>query len=286
MLLSIVLAPWFYPVSPHPFAQCWPHDHLVLPGLASSPAMPPVPSDDPIDLTVDPRDLLPRVVVDEWLPGERVSILFLFQFDRYPPCPSHYGISSNFESVLHQDTIQAFDYSSLLRVNPPALPSVSQAYQDAIRKSQHPVLSVTLKPHRHHPITLPAWIFDYWTEIGHAVGAQQRLKVALSWLKNYSILPSTEEQCYTLLLALSSFSWSRGAAYNSDTTPLFSESPKVSYLISYHIDCMAAQIRDEHEHSMGPTLHVTSSPLSTSSMLSSSVMAMRIQEKRVTIGKT
>ena len=88
--------------------------------------------------------------------------------------------------------------------------------------------------------------------------ARQRWKVALSWLKNYSTLPSTEEQCYTLLLALSSFSWSQGAAYNSDITPLFSETPKVSYLTSYHIDCIAARIRDEHgaQHGSNATRHI------------------------------
>ena len=55
-------------------------------------------SDDPIDLTVDPRDLLPRVIIDEWLPSEDESILFLFQqFDRYPPQPSHYILPPNLQ---------------------------------------------------------------------------------------------------------------------------------------------------------------------------------------------
>lgn len=45
-------------------------------------------SDDLIDLTVDSRNLFPQVIVDEWLPNEEESILFLFQqFQQYPPPP-------------------------------------------------------------------------------------------------------------------------------------------------------------------------------------------------------
>ena len=47
-------------------------------------------SDEPIDLIVDPKDLLPQAILDGWLPNENKSILSLFQeFDQYPP-PSHY----------------------------------------------------------------------------------------------------------------------------------------------------------------------------------------------------
>jgi len=34
-----------------------------------------MPLDDPIDLTVDHKDLLPQVIVDEWLPSEEESVL-------------------------------------------------------------------------------------------------------------------------------------------------------------------------------------------------------------------
>jgi hypothetical protein len=88
-----------------------------------------MPPDDPIDLTVDPRDLLPQVIVDEWLPNEQESVLYLFQqFKQYPPFPSHYILPSNLQLVLHQDTIQEFDYKTLLNIAPPALPSVPKAY--------------------------------------------------------------------------------------------------------------------------------------------------------------
>ena len=124
-----------------------------------------------IDLTVDPRGLLPPVVVQEWLPNEHQSILFLFQFDRYPPPPSHYIHPSNFRSVLRQEAVFPFDFQSLLRVASPALPSISQAYEVAVKASPHPILSVTLQPHRGNPVTLPYWIFTYWTEIQCALDA-------------------------------------------------------------------------------------------------------------------
>ena len=110
-------------------------------------------SDDPIDLTVDPRDLLPRVIIDEWLPSEDESILFLFQqFDRYPPWPSHYILPPNLQLTLHRDPVQEFDYGSLLKVSPPALQSFSKTYQDTLKKSKYPILSVTLQPHHGYPI--------------------------------------------------------------------------------------------------------------------------------------
>lgn len=38
-----------------------------------------MPPSDPIDLTEEARDFLPKTVVDEWLPNEQKSVLFLFQ---------------------------------------------------------------------------------------------------------------------------------------------------------------------------------------------------------------
>jgi hypothetical protein len=125
-----------------------------------------IPPNDPIDLTVDTRDLLPQDIIDEWLPGEEKSVLSLLQeFSQYPPHPSHYTLPSNLQSVLHQDEVQAFNYGSLLTIGPPALPSILKAYQDAIKKSPHPVLSITLKLYYGDPVQLPVWVFDYWVEI-------------------------------------------------------------------------------------------------------------------------
>ena len=77
-------------------------------------------SSDPIDLTADLGDLLPQVIIDEWLPNEDRSILFLFQgFNNYPPHPTHYILPPNFLSVLHQTPIQEFDYKHLLSIPPP-----------------------------------------------------------------------------------------------------------------------------------------------------------------------
>ena len=90
-------------------------------------------SDNPIDLTVEPRDLLPQVVADKWSPSKEESTPSLFQFDRYPPYLSHYILPSDFQSVLHQDEILRFDYQSLLKISPPAHSSISKAYQDAIK---------------------------------------------------------------------------------------------------------------------------------------------------------
>lgn len=125
-------------------------------------------SDDPIDLTVDPRDLLLWVIIDE-------SILFLFQqFDCYPPCPSHYILPPNLQSTLHYDPVQEFNYRSLLKASPPALQFFSKTYQDTLKKSKHPILSVTLQSYHGDPIRLPAWIFEYWVEIEHAVDTQKQ----------------------------------------------------------------------------------------------------------------
>ena len=115
-----------------------------------------MPPNDLIDLTVDHRDLLPQAIIDEWLSNEDESVLFLFQeFNQYPPHPSHYILPPNLQSVLHQDGIQSFNYQSLLTIGPPALPSIPKAYQDAIKRSQHPIQSVTLRPYYGDPVRLP-----------------------------------------------------------------------------------------------------------------------------------
>ena len=214
-----------------------------------------MPPDDPIDLTVEPRDLLPQVVVDEWLPSEEESILFLFQFDRYPPYPSHYILPSDFQSFLHQDEILRFDYQSLLKISPPAHSSISKGYQDAIKNSKSPIHSITLKPYYGiSPITVPAWIFVYWTEIERAVNTRKRWKVALEWVHKQSSSPLATELCYRVLLGLASFSWSHGVAYTCDITPLFLDTTEKSYLSSFHIDHMNAQTRLQYERLHGPSV--------------------------------
>ena len=210
-------------------------------------------SEGPIDLTVDPKDHLPQVILDEWLPSEEESILFLFQhFSQYPPCPSNYILPSNLQSVLHQDTIQTFNYQSLLHIGPPALPTVPKAYQDAINKSVHPIGSVTLIPCDGDPVRLPVWVFDYWIEIGRAVDTRKQWKVSLTWVQRHSTSPSARELCYELLLGLCSFSWSQGAAYTHDITSLLSDTPEESYLSSFHIDHMIAWTRAQHKTQHGP----------------------------------
>jgi hypothetical protein len=180
-----------------------------------------------------------EVVKIEWLPNEQKLVLSLFwEFICYPPRPIHYILPTNFKSVLHQAPIQGFDYGDLLNIPPPAISNISKVYQDKIKKSKFPIHSVTLQPHQGTPITLPAWIFHYWVEIRRVVGIRQQWKIALAWVKEYSTVPQAMDLCHNLLLGLSCFSWSHGAAYNKDITPLLSNSSTESFLNSYHIDHM------------------------------------------------
>lgn len=216
-------------------------------------------SQDQVDLTPDLSDLLPKVVIDEWLPDENQSILFLFYgFNNYPPHPIQYTLPSNFQSALHQTPVQEFDFKYLLQI-PPALPDISQAYQDVIKKSKFPILSVTLQSQLSDPITLPVWVFDYWREIGRVVGIRKQWKVALTWIRGYSISPPASALCSTLLFGLSSFSWSHGAAYSNDITPLLLDSSSESFLNSFHIDHMIGQFKSQYQaqHGLNHTnLHI------------------------------
>ena len=124
---------------------------------------------DPIDLTVDSRDLLPQAIKDELLPSEEESVLYLFQkFNHYPPHPSQYILPSDLQSALHQDDVQEFNHQSLLSIAPPSS-TILKAYQDTIKKSPYPVHSITLKPYHGDSVRLPAWVLGYWTEIGCVV---------------------------------------------------------------------------------------------------------------------
>lgn len=212
-------------------------------------------SDEPIDLTLDLKDLLPQAVLDGWLPDENKSILFLFQeFNQYPLPPCHYIQPTNLQSFLHETTIQEFDYTSLLRVQPLAVPEISKAYQGAIKKSKSPIHSVTLQPQQGPPVTLPVWIFHYWAEIGRVVDIKKRWKVALTWVKHYSTFPEAQELSQALLLGLSYFSWSHHAAYTCDITPLLSNSSKESFLNTFHIDEVMGKIQSQYEAQHGPNV--------------------------------
>ena len=212
-------------------------------------------SDDVIDLTVDPKDLLPSVVTNNFLPSEDKSIFHLFQeFHHYPPHPSHYLLPTSFKSMLHQDSIEGFSCESLLKIPPPALQSVFKAYQDAIKESDHPVLSVTVQPQYSHPIVLPTWVFSYWVEIGRAVDIRMQWKVALTWVYRHSTIPQAAEVCQQLLLGLSSLSWSHGAAYTRDITSLLSSTSEESYLSSFHIDHMIGWTRDHYRAQHEPNI--------------------------------
>lgn len=114
-------------------------------------------SDDVIDLTKDLKDLLPQVVINEWLPRDDKSIFSLFrQFDQYPPPPSQYILPTNFQTVLHQDPIENFNCGSLITISPPEDTSILEAYQSAIEKSKYPILSITLQPQYGNVMKLPS----------------------------------------------------------------------------------------------------------------------------------
>jgi hypothetical protein len=209
-------------------------------------------SNDPVDLTVDPKDNLPQAVIDNFLPNENKSILYLFQeYNKYPPHPSHYILPTNFNSFLHPTPVQEFDHQTLLQVPPPMLPGFSKSYQDAIKVSGSPTLSVTLQPQHSDPVTLPVWIFDYWVEIERVVKLRKQWKVAFTWVQSYSMLLPSAEICQSLLLGLSSFSWSHHAAYTRDITPLLSNSGMESFLNSFQIDHMVGRVGTEYEAQHG-----------------------------------
>ena len=208
--------------------------------------------DDPIDLTVDLRDLLPQVIKDEWLPDEEKSVLYLFQeFNQYPPHPSLYVLPSNLQSALHQDEVLGFNYQSLLTIDPPSS-TILEAYQDAIKKSPYPIHSVSVQPCYGDLIRLPVWVFGYWVEIGRAVHLRKRWKTALVWVQKQSVSPIAKELCHLILLALSSISWSRVGGYTCDIIPLFADSSRESYLTSFHIDHIISQTKAQYQKNLGP----------------------------------
>ena len=70
-------------------------------------------------------------------------------------------------------------------------------------------------------------------------------------MQGYSATPPATELCQSLLLGLSSFSWSHGAAYTKDITPLLLDSSVESFLSSFHIDHMIGHIRTQHVEKYG-----------------------------------
>ena len=78
--------------------------------------------------------------------------------------------------------------------------------------------------------------------------------MALEWVHKQSSSPLATELCYRVLLGLASFSWPHDATYTFDITPLFLDTTEKSYLSSFHIDHMNAQIRLQYERLHGPNI--------------------------------
>lgn len=210
-------------------------------------------SDDVIDLTKDLKDLLPQVVINEWLPRDDKSIFSLFQqFDRYPPPPSQYILPTNFQTVLHQDPIENFNCGSLITISPPEDTSILEAYQSAIEKSKYPILSITLQPQYGNVMKLPSWIFHYWVEIMHAIHIRDQWKTAFTWVQQFSTIPPAVEVCNSLLSGLSSVPWSHAAGHSYGITSLLASYSRKSYLSSYHIDHMIGRVKAEDEAKLKP----------------------------------
>jgi hypothetical protein len=207
----------------------------------------------PIDLTEDLEDQLPPDVICDWLPIREKSVFHLFTFNQYPSNKIAYSMPPDFASVLHEEVIMDFDYTTLPQLCPPVDPSVTKAYQAAIKSTKHQVHSITLVPHPGlgNPVTLPTWIFDYWREIELAASYRKQWKTALVWLQLHSGSPAAVDHCQKVLMALSFFPWSGNNASITDITSLLSECPPHSYLNSFHIDHIIGRISDQHQNLRG-----------------------------------
>lgn len=203
----------------------------------------------PIDLTEDPGVQIPPDVLEGWLPTTNKSIFHLFSFNQYPASKTPYITPQDLTPMLHEATIPFFNHTTLPQFGVPADPSVSEAYQIAIRSAGHPIHSVTLTPHPGHgdSVTLPVWIFDYWREMDRALSYRKMWKGALMWLQSYSESLVTASCCHELMMALSFFPWSGNNVAVKDITSLLSgSSSQQSYLSSLHIDHMIGQISNRH----------------------------------------
>jgi hypothetical protein len=207
-----------------------------------------------IDLTEDHGGHIPPDIWKNWLPIQGKSVFHLLQFDQFPANKTHYLVPPDLTPMLHEADIPDFDYATLLQLGPPVIPSVSMAYQEAIRTAQHLVNSVTLTPSPllGEPVRLPVWVFDYWREIELAASYQVEWRAALEWLESYSKSPEATGFCQKLLMALSFFSWSGHNTSVKDITSLLSGSPPKSYLSDFHIDHTIKQISKHHQDLHGP----------------------------------
>ena len=208
----------------------------------------------PIDLTEELEDQLPPGVINDWLPIRGESVFHLFVFNKYPANKTNYMMPPDFAPVLHEEVVMDFDYDTLPHLGLPVNPSVTEAYQAAIKSAKHLVHSITLIPHpgSGESLTLPTWIFHYWREIGLAALYQEQWKTALVWLQQYSELPMTANYCQELLMALSFFPWSGGRVSIKDIAYLLSEGPPKSYLSDFHINYVTEQISGQHQDLRGP----------------------------------
>ena len=206
-----------------------------------------------IDLT---EDHLPSDIWRSWLPIQGRSVFHLFEFNQYPAGSTHYLTPSDLTPMLHEADIPDFSHTTLIQLGPPLDPSVSKAYQDAIRSAQHLVNSVTLTPSAVHgePVRVPVWIFDYWREMELATSYQVQWRAAMVWLESYSESPVTSGCCQKLLMALSFFPWSGNNASVRNITSLLSGTPPQSYLSDFHIDHVINQISNQHQDLYGPKI--------------------------------
>ena len=202
-----------------------------------------------IDLTHDQEHPLPPDVINDWLPIRNKSVFHLLGFTKYPSNKTNYAIPLVFAPVLHEEVTMDFDYNSLLQLGPPVDSSVTKAYQAAIKLAIH---SVTPIPHFGNPITLSAWIFNYWGEIKSAALYREQWKAALVWLRSHSESPVTAGHCQEVLIAPSFFPWSGNNASVEDITSLLSQSPIQSYLSNFHINHMIGQISNQYKDLRGP----------------------------------
>ena len=202
-----------------------------------------------IDLTGEDDAQIPHYILEDWLPIRNKPVFHLFTFAHYPASKSHYTKHENIVPMLHTAHVPFFNPTTLPQLSIPADPSVSEAYQHAIRSAEHPINSVTLTPHPGYgdPVVLPAWIFEYWREMEQAMLYWGTWKDALVWLQLWSETQMTAGHCHKLMMALSFFPWSgNNVAVKDIACLLSSSSSEKSYLASLHIDHMICWISKQH----------------------------------------
>ena len=201
-------------------------------------------SSEIIDLTI--KSLLPKNIKQNWIPLDGLPIPHLFQFTQYlppetvyhdPPVPSH---------LIHEEELVDFNLQSLLQFSPPQKQLISK-YQTAIKTAPSPIHSFTLISLPGNHFKFPIWAFDYWPEIGRAVGYHSDWKKALVWLRGFSELESTREKCEQIMAGLSHFSWNGGKCNVHDMVSILSN----SWLSDVHIDHALKKISGCYKHHYG-----------------------------------